>query len=288
MSRQAALGERSTLRRQAGTTLVELVVVLTLLAVLSSVGATVVTRIVAGQQDQQARLALALTTDAAALRVADELQQALPNSLRLTANADGTWIEWVPVLDAGRYRQAPDTVSAAPGDSLDVDDPADTGFDVIGTPLATLAAGSELVLHNLGTPEADVYAGLNRRSGLVRSSDGLHLDFSASGALPAAGPQARFFIVGTPRTLACLPRADGRWDLVRFQGYGWSAGQPDAEAALSAGTRSVLLAGLGSCSAAYGSALANIGLLTLRLRGSDADARARLDLLLQLPVDNTP
>ena len=93
MSRQAALGERSTLRRQAGTTLVELVVVLTLLAVLSSVGATVVTRIVAGQQDQQARLALALTTDAAALRVADELQQALPNSLRLTANADGTWIE---------------------------------------------------------------------------------------------------------------------------------------------------------------------------------------------------
>ena len=47
------------LHPQIGVTLVELVVVLTLLGLMASIGATLVSRIVAGQQENRGRLTLA-------------------------------------------------------------------------------------------------------------------------------------------------------------------------------------------------------------------------------------
>ena len=277
------------MRAARGFTLVELVVVLTLVGLLASVGATLVGRIVAGQQDMHGRLMLAQAADGALARIADELQSALPNSVRVSANAAGVWIEWVPVLDAGRYRQAPDTLAADPGDTLDLEDPGDGSFDVIGTALAAAPAGSQLVLNNLGTPEADAYLGNNRRAGLSLSLGGRHLAFTAAGALPAPGSSARFFVVGTPLTLACVPAASGAgFDLVRFSSYGWQATQPVSPADLAGATRALLLGGLRGCAAAYSTALANIGLLNLRLAAGDPGSSARLDFMQQLAIDNTP
>jgi MSHA biogenesis protein MshO len=273
---------------QRGATLVELVVVLTLLGVMGSIGATLVSRIVAGQQDNRGRLTLAQAADGAFARVAGELENALPNSLRVSVNAAGTWIEWVPVQDAGRYRQAPDTVSGTPGDSLDLGDPADNAFDVIGTALATPAAGAQIAWANLGTSESDVYSGGNRRAGLTVGNAGRHVAFTAAGALPADASTARFFIVGTPLTLACVALADGTQQLRRYSGYGWKAAQPASSVDLAGATAVVLLDKLSGCSAAYGSALANIGLLNLRVSLGDGISTARLDLLQQLAVDNTP
>ena len=105
---------------QNGVSLVELVVVMTIIGVLSSIAVTMVTRVASGQQDNRDRLTLAVTADAAVARVADEVQAALPNSVRLISNVDGVWIEWVPVVDAGRYRGATDTVNLLPGDPLDL------------------------------------------------------------------------------------------------------------------------------------------------------------------------
>ena len=86
MKRPAAAIER---RRQRGVTLVELVVVLTLMGVVASIGATLVGRIVAGQQDNRGRLVLAMMADAAVAGMADDLARALPNSLRLSSNGAG-------------------------------------------------------------------------------------------------------------------------------------------------------------------------------------------------------
>lgn len=273
---------------QRGVTLVELVVVLVLMGLLASLGATLVGRLIADRQASHGRLMLALAADAAQARIADEVQNALPNSLRVVTNAAGTWIEWVPVRDAGRYRQAADTASADPGDPLDLEDPGDTSFDVVGTPLDTPAADSQLVLHNLDTPEADVYAGGNRRGSLSTSLAGRRLHFAAAGALPAGSPGARFFVAGPPVTVACVAVAGGHYELRRYAGYGWSAAQPAAEADFGTVAPVLLLGELRGCSAAYGSALANIGLLNLRLAAGDADDSAGLDFLLQLAVDNTP
>ena len=274
---------------QRGFTLVELVVVLTLLGVIGSIGATLVTRIVAGQQDNRGRLTLAQAADGALARIANEFESALPNSTRVTVNAAGTWIEWVPVQDAGRWRQAPDTVSGTPGDILDLGNAADNGFDVIGTALGTPAADAQLVFTNLGTTEADAYSGSSRRAGLSVTNSGRHVNFTAAGALGADSGSARFFIVGTPVTLACRNGADGTLQLQRISGYGWRAAQPVSSTDVAGATATiVLLNNLFSCSAAYGTALANIGLLNLRVSLGDGSTSARMDFMQQLPVDNTP
>ena len=272
---------------QRGVSLVELVVVLTIMGLIASLSATLVTRIASSQQTNRDRLILAQTADGAVARVADELQAALPNSVRVSSNAGGTWVEWVPVRDAGRWRRAVDATTFT-GDVLDLDDAVDNGFDVVGTPLASLPAGSQLVLQNLGTPEADAYAGNNRRAGLVLGGGGTHLNFSAAGALPHSTDSQRFFIVSTPVTLACVPSTGGLWQLRRYSGYGWLAAQPNSAAALAGAGSALLLDGLGSCGASYSSALANIGLLNLRLSLGSAGSGATLDFLQQLPLDNTP
>lgn len=273
--------------RQRGVTLVELVVVLTVIGLVVSIGATLVGRVVAGQQDNRGRLVLAMSADGAMARLTDELQAALPNSLRVQVSGSETWIEFVPVLDAGRYRAATDTLSGTPGDPLDLEDASDGGFDVIGTPLAAAPAGSQLVLHNLGTPEADAYAGNNRRSGLVIGSGGRHVAFTPSGALPPSTGTQRFFIAGTPVSLACQA-AGSSFELRRYSGYGWLASQPTSAATLASATSTLLQGGLASCSAAYSTALANIGLLNLRLGLADPNSAARMEFMQQVAVDNTP
>lgn len=287
MNSQRCARRRAKLQ-QRGVTLVELVVVLTIMAVVASVGATLVGRIVAGQQDNRGRLVLALSADAAVAALADDLARALPNSLRLTSNAAGVWMELVPVLDAGRYRAAPDTVSGSPGDPLDLDNAADNSFDVIGTALAASTAGKDIVFNNQGSSDADVYLGNNRRAGIVLAGGGQHVSFTAAGALPAPPAQPRFFVVGTPVTLACVLQGDGTYELRRFSAYGWLASQPAALADLASASNSLQLGALVGCSAAYSNALANIGLLNLRLVAGTPGSSAQMELLHQLPVDNTP
>ena len=277
----------ATEHQQRGVTLVELVVVLTIIGLIASLGATLVSRVVEAQQDTRGRLTLALSADGAMARIADELHSSLPNSVRLTSNAGGVWLEWVPLLDAGRWRAAADTVAALPGDPLDLSDPSDNSFDVIGTPVAALAVGSQLVIQNLGTPEADAYAGGNRRGGLALLSGGRGISFAAAGALPNSTGTQRFFIVGTPITLACVP-VSGGFELVRYGGYGWLSSQPASLGALAGATRALLLGGLSGCSAAYSAALANIGLVNLRYSVGAAGSGVKMDFLQQLAVDNTP
>lgn len=271
-----------------GVTLVELVVVLSVVALMASIAATIASRFVSGQQDNHGRLVLAQAADAAVARIADELDASLPNSLRLQTSGGETWIEYVPVADAGRWRAAPDTVSGSSGDILDLDNPADSSFDVIGTPLASPAAGSQLVIENLGTPEADAYAGTSRRGGLVVTNAGQNVAFTPNGALPQSVNTLRFFIVGNPVSLACRAVPGGGWALWRYSGYGWQATQPVGSAAVSGATAALLLNNLSACSASYSNALTNIGLLNLQLGLGDGVSTAGMSLLVQLPIDNTP
>lgn len=269
-----------------GVTLVELVVVLTIVGLVASLAATLVARVAASQQDNRGRLTLAQAADGALLRMADELQAALPNSLRVVAGSNQFWLEWVPVRDAGRYRAAID--SSGGGDPLDFDNPADNSFDVIGTAIGTPPTGSQLVIQNLGTPDADAYLGNNRRAGLLPGSSGRSIGFTASGGLPQATDTRRFFVVGTPVTLACVGDSAGGYQLLRYSGYGWLPTQPSSAAALAGATRAVMLDGLSGCAASYGAALANIGLLNLRLSLGEAGSNVKADLLQQVTVDNTP
>ncbi len=182
----------------------------------------------------------------------------------------------MPVLEAGRYRQAPDAANASPGDPLDLQDSADNSFDVIGPAVPSTVAGRDLVFSNLGNPDADAYSGNNRRAGLAVNSGGQNLSFTAAPGLAANPANPRFFVVGTPITLACVPSMGSGQELLRHSNYGWLSAQPTASAALAAATRTRQLPGLRTCSAAYSTALANVGLLVLRLQGGVASTNAQL------------
>lgn len=270
--------------RQRGFSLVELVVVITLIGVLGSLAAVVVTRFVASQQASRERLVLAQGAEAQLLRVRDELQRALPGSVRVSAGSAGTFVEWVPVQQASRWRQMPDT--GQPSDALDLADPVDDSFDVIGPALEPLPTGAALVIGNLGTPDADVYAGQVRRGGLALQAAGRRLAFTAAGTWPAAVGSERFFVVTPPLTLACLNQPDGSQRLVRYSNYGWRATQPATVADFAAGSATTLLPRLAACSAASSSALANIGLVSLRL--VLGDGASQVALWQQVGIDNTP
>lgn len=272
-------------RSQRGVSLVELVVVITIIGVLGSLSAVMVSRFVAAQQATRERLTLAQGADSQLARVRDELQNSLPNSLRITSNAAGTFVEWVPVHEAGRWRQMPDT-TGQPSDLLDTTNASDSSFDIIGPPLAGLPAQAALVIGSLGIPDADVYAGQVRRGGLALQSGGRNLSFAAGTAWPTASGSERFFVVTPPVSLGCLVQPDGSQRLVRYSGYGWRAAQPSASTDFASATATTLVPRLAGCSAASSSALANMGLLTLRLvlgQGS-----SQVALLQQVGVDNTP
>lgn len=275
------------LRHQAGVTLIELIIVLTILGVIASLGATLVGRIASEQQANRGRLTLAQSVDGALAQLHDQLQQALPNSLRVQSLAGGVWIEWVPLLDAGVARLAPDTTGGPATDILDLDDPADASFDVVGVPLATPATTAWIVWQNLGTDEANAYNGSNRRGGVVLSNGGTRVAFTPAGALPPGNGSGRFFLVGAPVTVVCRPAADG-WEIVRYSGYGWQATQPTGAAAFSGATSSRMAGGLEGCQASYSAALANIGLLALRITSRDADSGVRMTLIHQIAIDNAP
>lgn len=278
-SKQANRANQSP--RTRGVTLIELVVVITLVAILASVGARLLAGSVGGSQAAVARMQQATAADGALRRMARELQAALPNSVRVATAGTAVFIEFVPVVDAGRLRRAAD--SAGLGDPLDYEDPADSSFDVLGAPMAA-AAGAELVVQNLGDDLADAYTGNNRRGGVLLGSGGSQVSFTPAGLFPDATASSRFFLVGTPVTFRCTPLADGTGRIERLAGYGWAASQPTSLG--GATSTSLLLDGVAACSAAYGTALANLGLVSISLSlGSTANP---VRLLHQVGVDNTP
>ena len=164
----------------------------------------------------------------------------------------------------------------------------DNRFDVLGVPLATPSAEVQLVVANLGSPDADVYLGTSRRGGVSVAAGGQMLRFQPTAPMPAALGTSRFFLVTEPITVACVPDADGSFSLVRFSGYGWQGVQPASTAALGGAQQAVLMQGLQRCSMTYSTALANIGLLNLALGLGEAGGATHMDLLHQVALDNTP
>jgi MSHA biogenesis protein MshO len=290
--------KRPGLGTSRGVTLVELVVTLSLLGIVATIGATMMASLATSQRAGVDRLAAAGAADAALRRLGRELQGALPNSVRVgrstASGVDTVFVEFVPVLDGGRFRARVDATPSGPGDPLDLEDAADNRFDVLGPPVAAAAAGGSLVLQNLGDDLADAYAGQNRRGGVSLPSGGAQVQFTPAGAFPAATDTRRFFVVGTPVTFACepVPLPDGQpgYRLWRLSGYGWHASQPAnlAAAPLAGANRALLMDALARCDASYSTALANIGLLTAQLALPGSGGNPPLPLMSQIAVDNTP
>lgn len=263
----------------AGFTLVEMVVVITIVGILAAGAALFIRNPTQAFIDSENRANLTDRADTALRRMARDIRNALPNSVRVNVNGADNFIEFFPVNSAGRYRAS---VGTSAGDNpLDFALAADT-FDVLG-PGVPVAAGDRLVIYNLGIPGSDVYEGTNSRA-LQDTGNPNVLSFNG-GTFPQESPSSRFFIVSTPVSYVCdmTNRV-----LLRYGGYATQVNQPSTVAALNGLAPARILAnGLTTCQVDYvPGILQRSGVITIFL-GFTQDA-ATVTLMHQVNVVNSP
>jgi MSHA biogenesis protein MshO len=263
-----------------GFTLVEMVVVITIVAILAAASALFIRNPTQAFIDSENRANLTDRADTALRRMARDIRNALPNSVRTTTNGGDSFIEFVPVKSAGRYRASVGTSSL--DDPLDFSLSADT-FDVLG-PSVTVSTGDKLVIYNLGVTGSDVYEGTNVRALLTTGNNLSTLSFNG-GQFPLESPSSRFFVVSTPVTYACDMTNNS---LLMYSGYAIQTTQPSTIVALNAlATARKLASNLTACQINYDSGvLVRNGVVTIYL-GFTQDV-AKVNLMHQVNVANSP
>lgn len=264
-----------------GFTLVEMIIVIVIAGILLGLVGMFGRRQIENYVDVSNRAELADAADTALRRIARDLQSALPNSVR---ESGATFLEFVPIRDAGRYRAELD--ASGSGDMLNFSSASDNGFDVLGPPV-TISAGDQLVIFNLGQLGSDVYAGSSRRAISTVAGTVSSLQFTLGAApneqFPLASPQSRFQIVNGPVIYECSV-ATGQ--LIRRSGFSFSHAWPPDTSTLG-GQVSILAENVSACSFSYTPAvLQRNGLATLRLtltRNNES-----VELFHQVDVLNTP
>jgi MSHA biogenesis protein MshO len=279
------------MKRERGMTLVELVVVLSLLGVLAAVGAQLMVSPAVNFINGSDRADLTAMAERALRRMSAEIRASLPNSLRLSTVSGVAWVEFLPVSDAGRLRLRVAPGSPDTGDPLDVSNSLDSAFDVFG-PLPTLYSDSQLVTYNLGTTDGDAWSGNNRRAGLSLDTAGGRILFTPNGAFPTEPPSGRFMLVRGPVSFSCAGSTDasgnGTGTLTRYDNYTLSATQPTNAAAspLSSARAVTLASGVSNCSITYDTEQSNLGVMTISVKLAQGNTTMPLDW--EVLVDNTP
>lgn len=251
-------------RRLQGFTLVEMIVVIVITGIIGGVVAIFLRAPVQGYVDSARRAEMTDIADTALRRISRDLRLALPNSVRVKTSGGSTFLEFIPTIGGGRYRDSTDSLGA--GNVLDFST-AVTKFDVLGA-MPPVAAGDQIVVYNLGIAGADAYAGDNRRA--VSGVAGNVISITSGSALPfdscsydASGfvvGGCRFQVVQNPVTYVCNPTAG---TLTRWQETSFAATQPTA---LPAG-QPAMATNVSACTFAYD---ANVvaqrsGLVTMHL-----------------------
>lgn len=265
--------------KSKGFTLVEMVVVITIVGILAAGAALFIRNPTQAFIDSENRANLTDRADTALRRMARDIRNALPNSVRTTTNGLDSFVEFVPVKSAGRYRASAGILGTE--NPLDFSLSADT-FDVLG-PSVTVAAGDKLVIYNLGIPGSDIYEGTNIRA--LQTTGILSLLSFSGGTFPLESPSSRFYVVSTPVTYACDMTNKV---LLMYSGYPIQTSQPGSVSALNGlATARKLANGLTACQINYvPGVLQRSGVITIYL-GFTQDA-ATVSLMHQVNVVNSP
>ena len=295
------------MRSHRGMTLVEVVIVISIMAIVASMVAVFMVRPIEGYIGLGRRAELVDSAESALRRMARDIRLSVPNSVRRTDLAPGFALELLPVVDGARYATAETTTPACENLTGFDPNPADAEFDILGT-FSTLAtgtpAGHRLVINNQGEGSGnDVYAdgvSPSPAAPLVITPVGTtitiatnpvagcpangkhHITLSAAHQFRAGSPRDRLYVVTTPVSYVCDP---GAGTLVRYSGYAIQAAQPTTAGAFGVAGATVA-ANLEACTVTTTtSEIRDRGLVTLTLTLHDQGERIRL--VHQVQLDNS-
>lgn len=245
-----------------GFTLVELVVVITVTAIIGGISSTFIRHSVMAYVNSEAYYELADRADISLRRMSRDIRNALPNSVWVSI--DGDYVEFVPIKAGGRYQQ---------------DDFGSNTLRVLGEAV-NVDANDQLVIYNLGIQGADVYNGDTIRSISASGNNLNQLQYTGTPfTLPSPG--SRFYIVNGAVAYVC-DLANRRLLMVR------NIAIPSAHPAnFNGANASVVVGDVTGCSFTYSAGvMQHTGVMTVQLELSKNGGVARLLNLVN--VVNSP
>jgi len=297
--------------RERGVTLIEMVIVISITAIIAGAVSVFIGRPVEGYADAARRAEMSDIADTALRRMTRDVRTALPNSIRITTVGSSYYLEYLETRTGGRYRSevpAPATPTGpntcpdlAPLDGTADENvlqfgAADTCFtslgDVLG--LGQIVPNSDfVVVYNLGpgSLNADAYAsgavtgGNKSRITAVASVAGENVFNIESRTFTYASPGKRFHVVSGPVTYECVPSPTGG-QLRRYWGYPISATQTPTPPA--GGSNALLASNVAACSFTYATsgAAQRTGVVALSLQIQQSGES--IQLFQQVHVPNVP
>jgi MSHA biogenesis protein MshO len=306
-------------RRAAGVTLIELVMVITVSAIIATVLGAIITRPIEGYKAQVRRAALVDAAEMSLRRLSRDIRQALPNSVRVDASQHV--IEMLNTMDGARYREGPGQLTGGHNHAntafrLKINNADADGFNIVGKfqniTVPFTSTTERLAIYNQGVTGADAYADANAPANtpVVMTNPSvttftIRLDGNEDSTAfndedqikPASGnfrfhwasPNQRVYIVDTPVTYLCSPGSTGT--ITRYWNYAIAATQPTNPSAppLSGGSSALLSTPVSACTFTYSPGTnQRAGLVTLDITVTDADSGEQVRLLYQVHVDNSP
>lgn len=288
--------------RQRGFTLIELIVVIVITAIVAGMVTLFIRAPVQSYLDVAARAELADSADLATRRITRDVRLALPNSVRVTSNSSGSFLELLLTKTGGRYLSEDDP-NTIPGNVLAFD-PLTPGnlnvFTIVGAApsgVQTIVPGDFIVVNNLGAqPPVDAYncsGQCNRAQVASISGSNVTLVNNPFVAQTPSMPSLsyRFQVVSTVVTYHCAPNANGTGTLTRYAGYVIQTDPPVSTAALSGAPSAALMANqVAACDFSFDT-LPNLqrGLVSVSLTlGAPGGNAGQITLVQQAQVNNSP
>lgn len=208
-----------------GFSLIEMIIALSVLGILSASTAVFLRGPINSYFDTERRGDLANAGELAMAKMAQEISNAVPNSVRVTPSAGGGfYLEFLPVISEGIYA-TPEPYSGP-----------NTRFSALcGPPIPcpTGAAGDWVIINNYVASDAWANpAGTTSRARLTSIAPADRINHSSKDFVLPDGPDYRFQIAADPVTYFCDP-SPGVGTLTRYSGYGApSTVQPQPPAVL--------------------------------------------------------
>lgn len=229
-----------------GFTMIELIIVISITSILAITLFIFIKGPISAYDQSQQRAIIVDEAHTIMKKIKRDIQNSVPNSVRIQDTGNQIYIELVSINAAGQYRTQ--LTSSGTGNILDFTT-STTQFDMLNGSY-TFSGGEKIVINNLGIPNYDIYAGdtfslFNGTLGVPTSLIKIN-----SKKFPLESNGNKFYIANDVVTYVC-DRVTKQ--IVRYNGYSIQASQPiDVNSSpLSRANKAILGLNISNCSFVY-------------------------------------